>query len=111
MRRLANDAQTKLNSVLISEETDGADDIVHQAVADIILATISDDADEQLWNHDLNDWLTSDAGLTRCDAEPCLYYRHSDETGWMMLLTEIDDCLITGTDNERDSTGSRTSSS
>ena len=52
----------------------------------------------QLFNHELNHWLTAVLNLTRCDAEPCLYW-YFDENGYVLLFDLVDDMLITGTND------------
>ena len=49
----------------------------------------------QLFNHELNHWLTTVANFTRCDAEPCLYW-YIDENGFVLIFDLVDDLLITG---------------
>lgn len=49
----------------------------------------------QLFNHELNHWLTTVANFTRCDAEPCLYW-YLDDKGFVLLFDLVDDLLITG---------------
>ena len=40
----------------------------------------------QLFNHELNHWLTTDAKFTRCDAEPCLYW-FIDDNGFVVHVS------------------------
>ena len=50
----------------------------------------------QLWNKELNRILTEVHGFTRCHTDSCLYY-HSDNDGkFVLLVAEVDDLVITG---------------
>ena len=49
----------------------------------------------QLFNHELNSYLTSQANFTRCDAEPCLYW-YLDADGFVLIFDFVDDLFITG---------------
>ena len=49
----------------------------------------------QLWNHELNHFLTFTCLMTRCDAEPCLYH-YNDENGYMLVFDNVDDIIVTG---------------
>jgi hypothetical protein len=49
----------------------------------------------QLWNKTLNDAL-EEVEFTRATADTCLYTHHDDD-GFVLLVTEVDDLIITGT--------------
>ena len=52
----------------------------------------------QLWNRELTRVLEKQ-GFRRCVSESSVYVKHSDR-GWLMILAEVDDLIITGTDEK-----------
>ena len=50
----------------------------------------------QLFNKELDKFF-ADLGYTRGNSETSMYYRHG-AAGWIVVLTEVDDLVITGTD-------------
>ena len=51
----------------------------------------------QLFNKLLTNCLEKDLKMTRASSDACMYYSRND-TGWVLLCTEVDDLIITGTD-------------
>ena len=51
----------------------------------------------QLWNKELNRVLTDELQFSRSINDSCLYY-HESEKGFVLLVAEVDDLVITGTD-------------
>ena len=54
----------------------------------------------QLWNKELNRVLTNELGFTRAESDSCMYHFH-DDNGFVLLVTEVDDLLITGTNQAK----------
>ena len=54
----------------------------------------------QLFNKLLSQCLETDLGMTRGTADPCIY-TFQNEQGWVMLCSEVDDLVITGTNTEK----------
>ena len=50
----------------------------------------------QLFNKLLNDCLTDKLGMTRGSSDQCLYHFANDD-GWVLVCTEVDDLVVTGT--------------
>ena len=44
--------------------------------------------------------LEKDLKMTRASSDACMYYSRND-TGWVLLCTEVDDLIITGTDEDK----------
>ena len=56
----------------------------------------------QLWNKELNRVLVDELNLTRASADACLYYYRNAQTGnFVLLVAEVDDLVITGTDEDK----------
>ena len=56
----------------------------------------------QLWNKELNRVLVDELNLTRASADACLYYYRNTQTGnFVLLVAEVDDLVITGTDEDK----------
>ena len=51
----------------------------------------------QIWNKMLNGILVDDLKLKRAASVSCLYH-YRDDDGWILLCTEVDDLVITGSD-------------
>ena len=48
----------------------------------------------------LTEFLEGDLKLCRGTSDTCLYHYH-DANGWVLLATEVDDLVITGTHNPK----------
>ena len=56
----------------------------------------------QLWNKELNRVLVEELGLSRASADACLYYYRNPQNGkFVLLVAEVDDLVITGTDDDK----------
>ena len=56
----------------------------------------------QLWNKELNRILTDVHGFTRSTSDSCLYYCKNPNNGkFVLLVAEVDDLVITGSDEEK----------
>jgi hypothetical protein len=51
------------------------------------------------WSRHLHRFLTS-LGFAQAAKDQCLYYKHDARTGFVLLATEVDDLVITGTDDD-----------
>ena len=54
----------------------------------------------QIWNKMLNEILVDDLKLKRAASDSCLYH-YRDDDGWILLCTEVDDLVITGTNEKK----------
>ena len=54
----------------------------------------------QLWNKKLNETLTGEQGSQRATADTCLYY-YKDSNGFVILVAEVDDLIVTGTNQAK----------
>ncbi len=50
------------------------------------------------WNQLLNEWLTTEAGLTRSGVDPCIYFSYGNTVGVidLVVLVWVDDLLVCG---------------
>ena len=54
----------------------------------------------QIWNKILNEILLDDLKLKRAASDSCLYH-YRDDNGWIWPCTEVDDLVITGTNEKK----------
>merc|ERR1712185_796695 len=56
----------------------------------------------QLWNKELNRVICEKLGFTRSTSDSCLYYCKNPNNGkFVLLVAEVDDLVITGSDEEK----------
>jgi len=52
----------------------------------------------QLWAKELSRFMKNECHMQKAESETCLYYKHVGDE-WIMILTEVDDLVYTGSDN------------
>ncbi len=85
----------------IVNELSGVSLLVHNMVVKLCKSLYGLKQSGQLWNKEINNYITNDLGFTRSNCESCLYHKR-DEISMKscIILLEVDDMLVTGNSDE-----------
>ena len=87
--------------VSINDRVTGDDLLKHNMVIKLCKSLYGLKQAGQLWNKEINNFLTNELGFTRSACESCLYHKFDPDTSKScILLLEVDDMVVTGSSDD-----------